>query len=199
VTEQEIIQFTARLAGVDLLTAGKTTGAPEIAWGDSFFYYDPDWDITTDKRFPFATIVTKNYPGFDEASNVDRDGIFRLNISVGRRRFEELIGYPPSQHAEHEADFDYSTIDTLIPHPVYATQAWVSILNPGEQSGDQARSLLTEAHARASAGTALVGEEGRHSLEISVSRFPMSSCQGRSRHCRDDDAAAPDHRGRHRL
>ena len=96
-TEQEIIQFTARLAGVDLLTAGKTTGAPEIAWGDSFFYYDPDRDITTDKRFPFATIVTKNYPGFDEASNVDRDGIFRLNISVGRRRFEELIGYPPSQ------------------------------------------------------------------------------------------------------
>ena len=150
-TEQEIIQFTARLAGVDLLTASKTTGAPEIAWGDSFFYYDPDRDIPTDKRFPFATIVTKDYPAFDEASNVDRDGIFRLNISVGRRRFEELIGYPPSQHAEHGADFDYSTIDTLIPHPVYATQAWVSILNPGEQSGDQARSLLTEAHARASA------------------------------------------------
>jgi Family of unknown function (DUF6194) len=82
VTEHEIIQFTARLAGVDLLTASKATGAPEIAWGDSFFYNDPDRAIPTDKRFPFATIVTKDYPGFDQTSNWDRDGIFRLNISV---------------------------------------------------------------------------------------------------------------------
>lgn len=92
VTEDEIIQFAQGLPGVDVLTASEATGAPEIAWGDSFFYFDPDRDIPGDRRFPFATIVTKDYPGFDEASNVDREGVFRLNVSVGRQRFAELYG-----------------------------------------------------------------------------------------------------------
>lgn len=88
-TEQEIIQFAANLPGVDILAAGEATDVPEIAWGDSFFYYDPDRDMPADKRFPFATIVTKDYPGFDEASNVDREGVFRLNVF---RRPAEIRG-----------------------------------------------------------------------------------------------------------
>lgn len=149
-TEDDIIQFATGLPGVDILTASEAAGAPAVAWGDSFFYYDPDRDTPADKRFPFATIVTKNYPGFDEASNVDRGGVFRLNVSVGRKGFEELIGYPPAQHAEHAADIDYTTIDTVIPHPLYARQAWVSILSPGERTSDQARALIVDAHRRAS-------------------------------------------------
>jgi hypothetical protein len=151
VTEEEIIRFTEGLPGVDVLTASRATGAPEIAWGDSFFSFVPDQDIPADRRFPFATIVTKDYPGFDEASNVDREGVFRLNISVGRRRFEELLGYPPAQQADHQADHDYTAIDRVIPHPVYAAQGWVSILNPGGRTDGQARALITEAHARAAA------------------------------------------------
>jgi len=96
-------------------------------------------------------IVTKDYAGFDEASNVDREGLSRLNVSVGRQRFAELIGYRPAQHAQHEADFDDTAIDRVIPHPVYATQGWVSVLNPGEQTDDQVRTLITEANARAAA------------------------------------------------
>jgi hypothetical protein len=149
VTEEEIIEFTGNLPGVDVLTASEGNGAPEVAWGHSFFYYDPDRNIAADKRFPFATIVTSDYPGFDEASKLDRDGVFRLNINVGRRRFEQLFGYPPARHAEHEAGFDYTAIDLVIPHPVYAKQAWASILNPGDVTGGQAKTLLTEAHARA--------------------------------------------------
>ena len=148
-TEAEITQFAEGLPGVDVLTASEATGAPEIAWGDSFFYFDPDRDIPGDRRFPFATIVTKDYPGFDEASNVDREGVFRLNVSVGRQRFAELFGYPPGQLPDHEADVDYTAIDTVIPHPVYATQGWVSILNPGEQTDAQVRTLLAGARTRA--------------------------------------------------
>ena len=107
-TEDEIIQFAEGLPGVDVLTASEATGAPEIAWGDSFFYFDPDRDIPGDRRFPFATIVTKDYPGFDEASHVDREGVFRLNVSVGRQGFAELFGYPPGQPPDHEPDVDYT-------------------------------------------------------------------------------------------
>lgn len=151
VTEDEIIEFTGSLPGVEVLTASEATGAPEVAWGDSFFYDNPDQDIPVDKRLPFATIVTKDHKGFDEASNVDRDGVFRLNVSVGRHRFEELIGHPPARHSEHAADFDYTTSDNVFPHPVYAQQAWISILSPGERTSDHARALITEAHRRAAA------------------------------------------------
>ena len=150
-TEAEIVQFAGGLPGVDVLTASEDSGAPEVAWGDSFIFYDPDRDIPPDRRFPFATIVTKDYGGFDEASDLNRDGVFRLNVNVGRHRFEELIGYPPAHQTEHEADFDYTAIDTLLPHPVYAKQAWVSILNPGERTSAQVRALLTEARDRAAA------------------------------------------------
>jgi hypothetical protein len=42
------------------------SGAPEVAWGDSFFFYDPDGDAPTDRRMPFATIVTNDYDGNDK-------------------------------------------------------------------------------------------------------------------------------------
>jgi hypothetical protein len=29
-------------AGVAVLVASATDGSPEIAWGDTFFFYDPD-------------------------------------------------------------------------------------------------------------------------------------------------------------
>ena len=41
---------------------------------------------------PFATIVTKDYTGFDTASDLNRPGVFRLNVGVGRDTFRALFG-----------------------------------------------------------------------------------------------------------
>lgn len=147
-TQDAVIAFVTGLPGVVAVTASETTGAPEVAWGDSFFFYDPD-GTPADRRMPFATLVTKDYDGFDIASNLNRPGVFRLNIFVGRAAFEELVGYPPSEHADQSARFDYTAIDRLVPHPVYAAQAWVAILNPGKTTAVRARALLTDAHRRA--------------------------------------------------
>jgi Family of unknown function (DUF6194) len=145
-TEEDIIGFATNLPGVVAVTASEANGAPEVAWGGSFFFYDPEGDAAN-RRMPFATIVTKDYDGFDTASNLNRAGVFRLNIAVGRTVFQDLIGYPPAAHADHHGCFD--SVDRVLPHPTYATQAWVSILNPGEVTAAAARSLLTGAHARA--------------------------------------------------
>jgi hypothetical protein len=149
VTEDELIVFIAALPGVAVVTASEANGAPEVAWGDSFFFYDPEGDQPPDRRLPFATIVIKDYDGFDTASNLNRPGVFRLNLSVGRVRFEDLVGYPPAQHAAHAENVDYRELDCVLPHPTYATQAWVSILNPGPRTAALARSLIVEAHERA--------------------------------------------------
>lgn len=142
-TEKDIIEFATSLPGVVAITASEADGSPEVAWGDSFIYYDPD-DAAANRRMPFATIVTKDYDGFDTASNLNRPGVFRLNIAVGRAAFGELVGYHP------DANVDYTAFDQLMPHPVYATQGWVSILNPAVATTEQALQLLTAAHARAS-------------------------------------------------
>ena len=148
-TQDDVIAFVTSLPGVVAVTASTANGAPEVSWGDSFFFYDPDGDTPANRRMPFATIVTKDYDGFDTASNLNRPGVFRLNVAVGRSAFEELIGYPPPAHAAQSARFDYTAIDQLVPHPAYATQAWVAILNPGETTAALACSLLTDAHTRA--------------------------------------------------
>ena len=57
----------------------------QIAWGDTFFYYAPDGVVPSATQ-PFATIVTKNYPG-DETSRLDRPDVFRVNMAAGREEF----------------------------------------------------------------------------------------------------------------
>ena len=139
-TEDDLRAFTRSLPGVVAEVADEASGAPQAAWGDTFVYYDP-----ADRRFPFATIVASNYPGFDEASALDREGVYRVNIAVGRSAYRDLLGHEPGEHAEQLARFDYTELDRLLPHPIYASQGWVSILNPGERTAGLAHSLLSNA------------------------------------------------------
>jgi hypothetical protein len=149
VTETEIISYVSGLSGVVTFTANKENSAPEAAWGDTFFYYDPEGDRPENQRLPFVTIVTHDYAGWDTESRLDREGIFRVNIAVGRSGFEQLLGHPPAQHDAHHKEFDYAATDVAIPHPTYASQGWVSILNPAERTSTQLRQLLEDAHALA--------------------------------------------------
>jgi len=147
-TEEDIIAHVAALPGVVAYTPDETSEAPEIAWGDTFVFYDPD-DAAGNRVMPFATIVTKDYPGFDTESRLDRPGVFRLNIAVGREAFTDLIGHSPADHARHHDRFDYAAADQVLPHPAYATQSWVCIVNPGPETEALTRELLSAAHTRA--------------------------------------------------
>jgi hypothetical protein len=140
-TEDEIIAFARDLPGVESQTAGPDDGSPEVAWGDTFFFYDPDGDTPADRRFPFATIVTSDYPDFDTASQLDRPGTFRLNAWVSQETVAELF--------VDDATHDFTALDTVMPHPVYGARSWVSIINPGPSTSGLAERLLIEAHARA--------------------------------------------------
>ena len=148
-TEAEIIEFVSGLPGVVAVTASEGSGPPAAAWGDSFFFYDPEGNTAENQRLPFATLFIHDYAGWDTESHLDRDGIFRVNIALGRNGFEQLLGYAPPDHAAHHEEFDYAASDVLLPHPIYASQGWVSILNPGERMSSQLRRLLDDAHSLA--------------------------------------------------
>ncbi|HEX5542262.1 MAG TPA: DUF6194 family protein, partial [Micromonospora sp.] len=131
------------LPGVEQIVASEENGSPEGTWGDRFFYVGPD------RRQPFATIVEHDVPDFDEASQLDRPGVFRLNLDLGRAEFERAFGFPPKAFEEHRHEFDFARLDTLVPHPGYALYGFGSIVMPGPQMLPEIDRLLAIAHARA--------------------------------------------------
>ncbi|GGM58212.1 hypothetical protein GCM10011608_48950 [Micromonospora sonchi] len=131
------------LPGVEQLVASKENGSPEGSWGDRFFYVGPD------RRQPFATIVEQNVPGFDEASELDRPGVFRLNLDLGRAEFEALFGFPPGDFEDHRHEFDFARLDIVVPHPGYALYGFGSVVMPGPQMLPEIDRVLAIAHARA--------------------------------------------------
>jgi len=102
------------------------------AW---FFSLDPSsWPN-------FATIVTTDEHDMGTPSNLARPGVFRLNIGVGRASFERLVG--------SVAEPDHVALDRVLPHPVYAKQRWICILNPSRPTFDDlVKPLIAEAHDR---------------------------------------------------
>jgi hypothetical protein len=111
------------------------------AW---FFSLDPE------KHFPnYATIVTNDE--HDQASDLERPGVFRLNLGVDKATFERLV--------DIDAEPDYAALDTILPHPVYAAQRWISILNPTASTwAATVVPLIAIAHDR------LADQRARHGL-----------------------------------
>jgi hypothetical protein len=131
----------------------------------------PDADIFTassgtfmscdgEKNWPnFATLVTSDE--YDPASDLDRPGVYRLNIGVSKATFESVAGSNPNP--------DDTALDQLMPHPVYAMQHWVSILNPSEATFDMlVKPLLDEAHERVARARRKVADKKSPTLVASV-------------------------------
>lgn len=142
----QLLETIRRFDGVLELAPIAGSPFPEIAWGDHFFYYAPN-GLVPQREQPYATVVTKNYPD-DTSGDLDAPGRWRLNIHVGRATYIELLGADPRVDAT--AGIDFTAVDTVLPHPVYRAQGWISIINPGTHTQALAASLLREAHEAAS-------------------------------------------------
>jgi hypothetical protein len=142
--QEDIIQYvTETFTGVEVVRPTDGPGA-----GDTFFFYDPQRNIDPTRRLPFATIVTKDYGDFDNASQLNRPHVFRLNIGVSRDTFRALFGAAPGEQSERSASHDFAALDRLMPHPVYAPQSWVCVLNPSLETFEAVEPLLDDAYTR---------------------------------------------------
>lgn len=119
--------ITDSFEGVEILTAS----------GDTYFY------TGADRRLPFATLVTGDR--HDQVSDLDRSGVYRLNIGVGKETFHRLFGAAATPAAGH----DFTALDRLLPHPIYGQMHWLCVLNPSATTFAQVRPLLAEAYERA--------------------------------------------------
>ncbi len=142
-TIDEITEFIEALGGVLTLRPGPGDGSPEIAWGDRFFYYAPDGVDPPGQ--PFATIVTKDYPG-DPVAGLDRPGAFRVNVAAGRTAFRAWTGRDPREATPPD---DPARSDVVAVHPVYGRLGWLAVVDPGPATRAAIEDLLRTAHGAA--------------------------------------------------
>ncbi len=130
--------ITTTFPGVEVVAAS----------GDSFFFFNPDRTIPADHKFPFLTLVTSD--NYDQASNLNRPGVFRLNIGVSKETYRSMFGpspSPPGASGVVEMQYDFTALDQILPHPVYAPQFWVCVLNPSDETFEKkVQPLLAEAY-----------------------------------------------------
>lgn len=107
----------------------------EHSFGYTFFFY------STDHMRPFATLIGADTE-YDRISNLDRPGVFRLNIGISKKTFQSLFGTDRIDISR----YDYTALNTIMPHPDYAPQSFVCVLNPGGTTLLQVQQLLAEAY-----------------------------------------------------
>lgn len=107
----------------------------EQNYGYTFFFY------RSDHTLPFATLIGADNE-YDRVSNLDREGVYRLNIGVSKKTFQELFGTEKVDPSR----YDFTTLDTIMPHPEYAPQSFICVLSPRETTLPQVKQLLAEAY-----------------------------------------------------
>lgn len=104
------------------------------AYQEQSFFYNPNYSLP--KGIYFATIKTNDGPN-DKSSNLNREGIFRLSIGIGKKTYQELFGNIPKRPTKGKTinqNFDFTTLGEFMPHPIYAWMGWVCINNPNIQN-----------------------------------------------------------------
>ncbi len=116
-----------------------TTIFPDVEtstdFGYIFFFY------RSERQLPFATLIAADNE-YDRISNLDRPGVFRLNIGISRETFQTLFG-TAKVDVSH---YDYTALDVIMPHPEYAPQNFICVLSPGEMTSERVQELLAEAY-----------------------------------------------------
>lgn len=103
---------------------------PKSSWGETALFYNPG--NTLPNGIYFATIKQQNGAN-DQASDLDRNGVYRLSFGVDRPHYQKLFGDRPARPAKGkiiQGDYDFTALSELMPHPIYGWMSWVQILNP---------------------------------------------------------------------
>lgn len=115
-------------------------------WGERGLFYNPDH--SRPKGVYLLTFKEKDGAN-DRASHIDRGGLYRLNLGIGKPAYQQLFGVPPKRPAAGaivDTGHDFTKLDTIMPHPVYGWMSWIAILNPSRETFDQLKPLIQIAY-----------------------------------------------------
>jgi hypothetical protein len=104
-------------------------------FGYTMFFYK------SDRKLSFATFISADYD-YDRYSDLNRPGVFRLNIGVSKKTFQSLFG----AEEVNVNDYDFTALDVIMPHPEYASYHFICALSPSDTTFEKIRLLLAEAY-----------------------------------------------------
>src|SRR5207237_6597148 len=79
---------------------------------------------------------------YDSVSDLDRAGVFRINVGVSKETFRSLF----NRGAVDGSSYDFTALDMIMPHPHYAAQNFICVLSPTDATFERVRGFLTEAY-----------------------------------------------------
>ncbi len=116
------------------------------SWGERGIFYNPGGVL---KRGVYVLTVKEKDGDNDKASCLHRQGVYRVNLGLRKPTFQKIFGSVPTRPKAGgvvDMDYDFTTLDTLLPHPVYAWMGWISVLNPSAPTFEQLKPLIQEAY-----------------------------------------------------
>jgi hypothetical protein len=115
-------------------------------WGEKGIFYNPN---NTLKKGVYILTIKEKDGDNDKASDLSRDDIFRVNIGLRKDTFKEMFADIPKRPPAGgivEMDYDFTKVDTIMPHPVYAWMAWICVLNPSAETFEKLKPLIQESY-----------------------------------------------------
>ena len=132
---------------IQILTLELDDVVPKSSWGETSLFYNPGKILPN--GIYFCTIKEKNGDN-DKSSGLDRDSVFRVSIGVGKSNYQKHFGVKPKRPEKGgivNTIHDFTKLDELMPHPIYAWMSWVQILSPSKSSFESILPLIKDAHA----------------------------------------------------
>ncbi|MDE6373127.1 MAG: hypothetical protein K2L72_01365 [Clostridia bacterium] len=119
------------------------------SWGERGIFYNPENKL---KRGVYILTVKEKDGENDSSSNLDRAGIYRVNLGVRRQTFLNWFGNIPQRPKKGgvvDMNFDFTATDKIMPHPVYGWMSWLCCLNPSDKAFEELKPLIAEAYSYA--------------------------------------------------
>lgn len=122
---------------------------PFDSWGERSYFINPELKLKRGSYF--ATVKSKDGEN-DRASYLNRAGVFRLNIGLTLKKYEEIFGLRPSRPPKGgvvEGEFDFQALNVFMPHPIYGWMGWIAINNPNLDNFEKSQEYLNIAYEKA--------------------------------------------------
>lgn len=116
------------------------------SWGEKGIFYNPN---NTLKRGIYILTVKEKDGENDKSSNLNRENVYRINIGVRKKTFIDMFGEIPKRPSKGcivNMEYDFASINSIIPHPVYAWMSWICCISPTEKTFNELKPLIQEAY-----------------------------------------------------
>ncbi len=102
---------------IEQFIAARLPNVTRMEHGEYIFYF-----YASEQALPVVTVALSDNE-YDNISHLSREGVYRVNIGIKKETFATLF-------PDADAATDYTMLNRFLPHPHYAAQYYICILNP---------------------------------------------------------------------